>query len=160
VLNAYLGDPAATAEAFRDLWFHTGDLMRRDAEGWFYFVGRMKDVIRRRGENISAFDLEQALLAHTDIVEAAAYGVPSELTEEDVMVSLVLRPGARLGPRDIIDWAAGRLAPFMVPRYLRIVASIPRTETEKAAKHALKALGVTPDAYDREAAPDRTRRMG
>jgi crotonobetaine/carnitine-CoA ligase len=148
VLSGYHGDPAATAEAFRDLWFHTGDLMRRDGDDFFYFVGRLKDVIRRRGENISAFDVEQVLLTHPDVLEAAAYGVPSELTEEDLMVSVRPRAGAALAPQDVADWAAGRLAPHMVPRYVRLCAELPRTETEKVAKHLLKAQGVTPDTHD------------
>lgn len=148
ILSNYYDDPAATAEAFRDLWFHTGDIVRRDADGYFYFVGRLKDVIRRRGENISAFDVEQALLTHPDVMEAAAYGVPSELTEEDLMVSVVPRAGSGLTAQDVVDWAAGLLARHMVPRYVRLTDAIPRTETEKAAKYRLKALGVTPDAED------------
>lgn len=150
ILSDYYGNSAATADAFRDLWFHTGDLMRRDADGYFYFVGRLKDIIRRRGENISAFDLEQALLDHPDLVEAVAYGVPSEMTEEDVMVTVVPRPGAAVSARDVVDWAAARLAKHMVPRFVRLTDAIPRTETEKPAKYQLKALGVTPDTTDFE----------
>lgn len=148
LLTGYHGDPAATAEAFRNLWFHTGDLVRRDAEGNFYFVGRNKDIIRRRGENISAYDVEQALLAHPDILEVAAYGVPSELTEEDLMVSVVPRPGSGLAAADVVDWARARLASHMAPRYVRLTDALPRTETEKVAKYKLKALGVTADALD------------
>ncbi len=150
IMTDYYGNPAATVEAFRDLWFHTGDLVRRDEDGFFYFVGRLKDVIRRRGENISAFDLEQALLDHPDIVEAAAYGVPSELTEDEVMVTVVPRPGTALAAQDVVDWAASRLSRHMVPRYVRLVDAIPRTETEKPAKYRLKELGVTPDTIDFE----------
>jgi carnitine-CoA ligase len=148
--TGYYGDPAATAEAFRDQWFHTGDQVRRDADGYVYFVGRTRDVVRRRGENISAFDLEQVLLAHPDILEVAAYGVPSELTEEDVMVTVVPRAGAPLAPHQVWEWAAARLARHMIPRYVRIAASVPRTGTEKIAKYRLRALGVTPDTADRE----------
>jgi crotonobetaine/carnitine-CoA ligase len=148
ILSNYYGDPAATAEACRDLWFHTGDLVRRDEDGFFYFIGRQKDVIRRRGENISAFDVEQVLLAHPDIVEVAAYGVPSELTEEDLMVSVVAREGSGLAAAEVIEWAQSRLAPHMVPRYVRMADALPRTETEKAAKYKLKALGVTTDTLD------------
>lgn len=151
ILSDYYGDAAATAEAFRDLWFHTGDLVRRDADGYFYFVGRLKDIIRRRGENISAFDLEQTLLDHPDLVEAVAYGVPSELTEEDVMVTVVPRAGVTVTARDVADWVAARLARHMVPRYVRLADAIPRTETEKPAKYQLKALGVTADTVDFEA---------
>lgn len=148
ITTGYEGDPAATAAAFRDGWLRTGDLARRDADGYFHFVGRLKDIIRRRGENISAFDLEQCLLAHPDIAEAAAYGVPSELTEEDVMIAVVGRPDATLDPRALREWIAMRLAPHMVPRYVRIAASLPRTPTEKIAKHELIAAGITADAVD------------
>jgi carnitine-CoA ligase len=148
VTTGYFGDPAATAAAFRDGWLRTGDLARRDRDGFFHFVGRLKDIIRRRGENISAFEVEQALLSHPDIVEAAAYGVPSELTEEDVMATAVPRAGAAVDPRALRDWAARRLARHMVPRYLRIAERIPRTPTEKVAKHLLVAQGVTPGTVD------------
>ncbi|WP_283136632.1 AMP-binding protein [Rhizohabitans arisaemae] len=152
VMSGYHGDPEATADAFRGQWFHSGDLVRRDGRGHFFFLGRLKDVIRRRGENISAFDLEQALLEHPDLVEVAAYGVPSELSEEDVMVTAVAREGAATTAKDIWAWASARLARHMVPRYLRLVGSMPKTQTEKAAKHLLRELGVTPDTADREEA--------
>lgn len=148
ILTGYYGDAQASADAFRDGWFRTGDLMRRDCEGFHYFVGRLKDVIRRRGENISAFDLEQVLLAHPDIVEAAAYGVPSELTEEDVMVTIVRRPASSLTETDVHNWAAAHLASHMWPRYVRLADAVPRTPTEKIAKYLLKDLGVTADTID------------
>jgi len=146
--TGYFGDPAATASAFRNGWLRTGDLARREPDGSFHFVGRLKDIIRRRGENISAFEVEQALLSHPDIVEAAAYGVPSELTEEDVMATAVPRAGAAVDAAALRDWAARRLARHMVPRYVRIAERIPRTATEKVAKHLLIAQGVTPGTVD------------
>ncbi len=148
VTTGYFGDPAAAEAAFRDGWLRTGDLARRDADGFFHFVGRTRDIIRRRGENISAFDLERVLLSHPDVAEAAAYGVPSELTEDDIMVTVVPRDGATLDPRALREWAVGRLARHMVPRYVRVAASVPRTPTEKVAKHILVAEGVTADAVD------------
>jgi crotonobetaine/carnitine-CoA ligase len=148
IMNGYYGDASATAAAFRDGWFRTGDLMRRDADGFHHFVGRLKDLIRRRGENISAFDLEQALLSHPDVLEAAAYGVPSELTEEDVMVTIVPRPGSALDADGIFEWARTRLARHMWPRYIDLADSLPRTPTEKIAKHLLKQRGVTPGSVD------------
>lgn len=150
--SGYFGDPQATAEAFRGAWLRTGDLAWRDPDGHFHFVGRLKDVIRRRGENISAFDIEQVLLSHPDIVEVAAYGVPSELTEEDVMATAVPRAGASIDAAELRDWAARRLARHMVPRYFRIADSIPRTPTEKVAKHVLIAEGITPGTIDFECA--------
>lgn len=152
MMSGYHADPTATADAFRDLWFHTGDLMRQDDDGYFYFVGRLKDIIRRRGENISAYDVEQELAAHRDLVEVAAYGVPSELTEEDVMVTVVPRDGVEITASNVWEWAVERLARHAVPRYVRITDALPRTETEKVAKQALKELGVTSDTADREAA--------
>jgi crotonobetaine/carnitine-CoA ligase len=158
VTTGYEGDPAATEAAIRDVWFLTVDLARRDGDGYFHFVGRLKDIIRRRGENISAFDLEQALLAHPDVAEAAAYGVPSELTEEDVMVAIVPRAGATLDPAILRHWLGQRLAPHMLPRYVRIAAGLPRTPTEKVAKHALIAAGITADAIDFETRTARANR--
>jgi crotonobetaine/carnitine-CoA ligase len=160
ITTGYYGDEPATAAAFRNGWFRTGDLARRDAEGYFYFVGRLKDIIRRRGENISAFDIEQALSSHPDILEVAAYGVPSELTEEDVMVTAVARPGACLEHEAVRDWAAQRLARHMVPRYIRLAEAIPRTPTEKSAKHVLAAEGVTADTVDFEPSEMRMRGAG
>jgi carnitine-CoA ligase len=154
-MNGYYGDIDSTRAAFRDGWFRTGDLMRRDRDGYYYFVGRVKDLIRRRGENISAFDLEQTLLTHPNVLEVAAYGVPSELTEEDVMVTVVARPASTLTQRDIFDWAAARLSRHMWPRYVRLADAIPRTPTEKSAKYLLKELGVTPDAVDFESSAHR-----
>lgn len=148
IMNEYYGNTAATAEAFRDGWFHTGDLARRDRDGYYYFVSRLKDLIRRRGENISAFDLEQTLLTHPDILEVAAYGVPSELTEEDVMVSLVARPGSALTAQDVLQWAVTHLSRHMWPRYIQLTDALPRTPTEKVAKYLLRARGVTADAID------------
>ena len=151
ITTGYEGDPEATEAAFRGDWFRTGDLARRDADGYFYFVGRLKDIIRRRGENISAFDVEQCLLAHPDIADAAAYGVPSELTEEDLMVAVVARGGATLDARALREWVAAHLAPHMIPRYVRIADALPRTPTEKVAKHILAGEGVTADSVDFEA---------
>ena len=148
IMNEYYGNAAATAEAFRDGWFHTGDLVRRDRDGYHYFVSRLKDLIRRRGENISAFDIEQALLLHPDIVEAAAFGVPSEYTEEDVMVCVVARPGSSLTAQDVAQWAGNHLARHMCPRYVELTGALPRTPTEKTAKYLLKARGVTANTVE------------
>ena len=100
IADGYLGMPEATMASRRNLWFHTGDLLRRDADGFFSFVGRLTDSIRRRGENISAFEVEEVVKLHPDVLDAAAYGVPSELTEDDVMVAVVARPGCADRPAD------------------------------------------------------------
>ena len=150
LLRGYWAMPDATLAALRDQWFHTGDVMRQDADGHFYFVGRTKDMVRRRGENISAAEVEQALETHPAVLEAAVFGVPSDLTEEDVMACVVLRPGAALSAADLIAHAQRCMARFMVPRYLRFMAALPRTPTDKVEKFRLAAQGVTPDTHDHD----------
>jgi crotonobetaine/carnitine-CoA ligase len=146
----YLGDEAATSAAFTDGWFRTGDLGRVDEDGWVYFTGRKKDAIRRRGENISAFEIEEIVEAHPAILEAAAFGLPSEVTEEDVMVCAVLKPDAALAPQELVEWCEARMARHMVPRYVEFVDALPRTPTEKVEKYQLRARGVTAATWDRE----------
>jgi carnitine-CoA ligase len=148
VSDGYLGMPEETVRVTRNLWFHTGDLARRDAEGYIYFVGRGKDAIRRRGENISAFEVEEVVEAHPDVLEAAAFGVPSELTEEEVMVAVVPRPGRTVEPAALIAFCTERMARHMVPRYVDVVEALPKTPTEKIEKYRLKELGVTERTWD------------
>jgi crotonobetaine/carnitine-CoA ligase len=155
ITSGYYGSPDATAETFRNLWFHTGDKVWRDEDGYFYFLDRMKDSIRRRGENISAFDLELEVNTHPAILESAAIGVPSELEDEDVKLAVVLRPGMRLNPEELVEFCTERLPKFMVPRYVEFLDTLPRTPTDKVAKYRLRAEGdhgVTPSTWDREAA--------
>ena len=145
----YHGMPEATAEAFREGWFHTGDLARLDSEGWLYYLGRKKDAIRRRGENISAFEIEEVVEAHPAVLQAAAFGLPSELTEEEVKVCVVLRPGASLSPGELVAWCEARMARHMVPRYLEFLDQMPLTPTEKVEKYRLREAGVTESTWDR-----------
>jgi carnitine-CoA ligase len=153
ISHGYHADPAATARAWRNGWFHTGDRFRRDALGHFHFIDRAADAIRRRGENISAFEVENVLLAHPDIVEAAVVGVPVPGgSEQDVLAVLRTADGAAIDPASLLDWLRPRLPHFMLPRYLRIVADLPRTPTQKVEKHRLRAAGVTADTWDRDAA--------
>lgn len=149
VMTEYFGMPEATAAAFRDGWFRTGDLGRLDGDGYLSFLGRSGDVIRRRGENISAAEVELAVETHPGVLSAAAIGVPSEWTEEDVMVVVVPRPGAALTPEDLIAHLTGRLAAHMLPRYVDLVPDLPRTPTEKVEKFRLAERGVTPTTWDR-----------
>ena len=148
IADGYFGMPEATLRSRRNLWFHTGDLLRRDADGYYSFVGRTSDSIRRRGENISAFEVEEVVKLHPGVLDAAAYGVPSEFTEDDVMVAVVPRPGHGLDPADLAAFCAGRLARHMVPRYVDVVADLPRTPTEKIRKDVLRDRGVTATAWD------------
>ena len=155
----YLGDAEATDAGFADGWFHTGDLGRVDAAGWVYFLGRKKDAIRRRGENIAAFEIEEVIEAHPAVLEAAAFGVPSELTEDEVMVCAVLRPDTTLAPDELVAWCEMRMARHMVPRYVEFLSSLPRTPTEKVEKYRLRERGITTATWDRLAARDFRRGM-
>lgn len=148
--QGYFGMPEATMVANRNLWFHTGDLARRDDDGWFYYVGRRAESIRRRGENISSFEIEEVLKLHPDVLDAAAYGVPSELTEDDVMVAIVARPSASLDPASLIEFCRDRMARHMLPRYVEFVNGLPRTLTEKVEKQTLIGRGVGPSTWDRD----------
>lgn len=147
--DGYYGMAEATERSWRGSWFHTGDLARSDADGYHYFVGRLTDSIRRRGENISAFEVEEVVKLHPAVLDAAAYGVPTELSEEDVMIAVVSRPGAVVDPRQLVDFCAGRMAAHMVPRYVEIVESLPRTPTEKVEKSVLRQRGLTAATWDR-----------
>ena len=144
--------PEASAAAWRNGWFHTGDRLRRNAEGDYFYVDRQKDAIRRRGENISSFAVEAELLSHPGVADAAAIGVPSPQGEQDVMAVVVLRPGAELDPADFLAYLRPRMAHYMVPRYIRYVAELPKTPSARTQKHLLRADGVTGDTWDREAA--------
>ena len=150
--HGYHRNPEATARAWRNGWFHTGDAFRRDEAGNFFFVDRVKDAIRRRGENISSFEVETEILAHPAVQEAAAVGVPSELGEEELLGVVVVKPGHTVEPAELIAFLSGRMAHFMVPRYIRFVDALPKTPTSKVEKHALRAEGVTDQTWDREAA--------
>ncbi|HPR45868.1 MAG TPA: AMP-binding protein, partial [Ottowia sp.] len=150
LMDGYWGQPQESLQALRNQWFHTGDLLRRDEDGWYYFVGRAKDVVRRRGENISAAEVEQAIEEHPAVLECAVIGVPSELTEEDVMAWVVPRPGQPLRADELAAWCGGRMAGFMVPRFVRIVDELPKTPTDKVEKTRLREQGAA-GAWDREA---------
>lgn len=141
-----------TVEAWRNLWFHTGDRVSRDPDGNYRFIDRMKDSIRRRGENISSWEVEQVLLAHPAVSSCAVYAVPSELGEDEVMAALVPEPGTQIDPVEIMDFCSGRLAYFAIPRFLDIVAELPLTENRKIRKVALREAGITPTSWDRDAA--------
>ncbi len=150
--SGYYKNPEATVEAWRNGWFHTGDAFRMDDEGNYYFVDRIKDAIRRRGENISSFEVEAEVQMHPAIQEAAAVAVKSEVSEDEVMVCVSLAPDQTLDPVELLEFLQPRMAHFMIPRYVRVMDDLPKTPTSKVQKHLLKAEGVTPDTWDREAA--------
>ncbi len=141
-----------TAEAFRDGWFHTGDRAVRDADGYYRFVDRLKDAIRRRGENVSSFEVEQVLLSHPDVGNAAVFPVPSALAEDEVMAAIVPRPGSALTESALCEFCRPRLAKFAVPRFIEFVDELPVTESGKVQKFKLRDRGVTARTWDREAA--------
>ncbi len=151
IADGYYGMPEETAAARRDGWLLTGDLATRDAAGNYFFAGRRTESIRRRGENISAFEVEEVVLAHPDVLDAAAFGVPSELSEEDVMVAVVARPGHAVDPAALAAHCAAGMAAYMVPRYVEVLDALPRTPTEKVEKYRLAERGVTAATWDREA---------
>ena len=153
LMTGYWGMPEATLAAFRNQWFHTGDVLKQDADGWLYFLGRRKDIVRRRGENISAAEVEMEIELHPDVLECAVVGVPSDMTEEDVMACVVLHSASTLSPRALTDWCATRMARFMVPRYVLMLPSLPKTPTDKIEKFRLQEQGASA-AWDREKSTD------
>jgi carnitine-CoA ligase len=156
--HGYNANPEATARAWRNGWFHTGDAFRRDEAGNFFFVDRMKDAIRRRGENISSFEVEVEIGAHPKVRETAVVGVPSEFGEDEVMAIVAPVPGADIDPVEIISFLTPRMPHFMVPRYIRFMADLPKTPTQKIEKHLLRQQGITEDTWDRERAGIRLKR--
>ena len=150
--SGYYKNPEATARAWRNGWFHTGDAFRRDDDGYFYFVDRIKDAIRRRGENISSFEVEAEVVAHPDVRECAAIGVPNEISEDDVLAVVAPVEGRSIDPVALIEFLRPRMAHFMVPRYVRVVDELPKTPTAKVQKAELRKQGVTADTWDREKA--------
>lgn len=134
----YLNDAEQTAASFHDGWFRTGDLVRRDADGYFFFVARQKDIIRRRGENISGAELDRVFESHPQVAQAAAIAVPSELGEDEVLVAVVTAPQSALSPGELSGWCRSRLAPVKWPRYIVFVDALPQTPTQRVAKHVLR----------------------
>ncbi len=148
--SGYYKDAEATQKAWRNGWFHTGDAFRRDEDGYYYFVDRVKDAIRRRGENISSFEVEVEVCAHPAVREAAAIGVPSEYSEDDVMVVVAPVPGHTVDPAELVTFLSDRMPYFMVPRYVRVLDELPKTPSAKVQKALLRGEGVTVDSWDRE----------
>lgn len=150
--TGYFGTPEKTVEAWRNLWFHSGDRVIREPDGYYKFVDRLKDAIRRRGENVSSFEVEQVLLSHPEIATAAAYPVRSELAEDEVMAAIVRQPGSSLDEASIIRFCEARMPYFAVPRFLEFVDVLPATENGKIQKYKLRERGITDSTWDREAA--------
>jgi crotonobetaine/carnitine-CoA ligase len=148
--SGYFGMPEATADARRNCWFHTGDGLKRDEEGWYYFLDRIKDALRRRGENISSFEVEHAVAGHPDVREVAVVAAPADFEggEDEVVAVVVLEPGGDV--KALAQWAGETMPKFLVPRYWRVLDELPKTPSEKIQKGALRKQGIG-DAFDREA---------
>ncbi len=144
----YYKNEKATSEKQSSDWIRTGDVMRRDKKGYLYFVGRNTESMRIKGENVSAYEVEQILQKHPAILEAAVYAVPSELAEDEIMCSLTLVEGSKITEAELVAYAADNLAKFAVPRYVRIVDEFEKTETHRIKKKPLEAAGVVPGTYD------------
>ncbi|WP_054692321.1 AMP-binding protein [Desulfosarcina cetonica] len=152
MMLGYYNMPDKTLEACRNLWFHSGDLAKKDTDGYFYFVDRKKDALRRRGENISSFEVERAINTHPKVLESAAVAVKSELAEDEVKICVVLQPGEQMDPAELIRYANDRMPYFAVPRYVEFMDHLPKTPTERVQKFRLKEAGLTATTWDRERA--------
>ncbi len=151
IFSGYYRREAETVEAWQNLWFHTGDRGTMDEDGFLFFIDRMKDCIRRRGENISSWEVESAVNTHEAVLESAAYGVASELSESEVVIAVVLQPGATLAPEELLDYCHGRMAHFAIPRYVRFMDALPKNASERVEKYKLREQGLTPETWDRDA---------
>ncbi len=147
----YWNRPDATVAASRNLWHHTGDSGRADEDGFITFVDRKKDALRRRGENVSSMEVEAAIMRHPAVERAAVHAVPSELTEDDIKVCLVLAGDATLSPADIFAFCKAHLPYFAVPRYVEVLDALPVNAMGRVMKHVLRERGLTPDTWDLEA---------
>ncbi len=143
-MAGYNANPEATVKAWRNLWFHTGDAMRRDKDGWFYFIDRTNDCLRRRGENISSFEIEQVVMGHPAVIDVAVIGVPSpfEEKEQEVKICAVLEKGRNVSEREIYEFCAPLVPRFAVPRFVEIYDQLPKTPTNKVQKAELRKHGI------------------
>jgi crotonobetaine/carnitine-CoA ligase len=148
----YYKNEKASTKKVRDGWLHTSDVVYRDEDGNLYFVDRLTDSMRRRGENVSSYEVEREVNAHPAVLESAAFGVKSDLGEDDIMVAVVRKPGAEVTPEELVAFLEKRVAKFMIPRYIDFRDSLPKTETHRVQKSDLKNQGVTGSTWDRESA--------
>ena len=147
-MQGYFNQPQATLEAWRNLWFHTGDLLRRDAAGNYFYIDRKKDRIRRRGENVSSSDIERSAAAHPAIAECVVLAHAAGAGEDDIRLIAVLKAGCMLAPAELHAWLKAQLPKFMWPRYIEIVDTLPRTGTNKVEKNKLAQQGLSANVWD------------
>ncbi len=150
--EGYYKKPKETLELFKNFWIHTGDLGRMDEDGYFYFVDRKKQALRRRGENISSFEVEAVINSHPSVLESCVVGVPSDVGEEEVKAAVVPIEGQTVSEEELIEWCEPRLAYFSIPRYIAFRQSLPKTPSERVEKYKIKVEGITDDCWDREEA--------
>jgi carnitine-CoA ligase len=152
MFEGYWGRPDATVETSRNWWYHTGDIGQVDAEGYLYFVDRKADYLRRRGENISSFEVERILMSHGALADVAVHAVPSPLTEDDLKVTATVKDGASITEEELFRWCAEELPYFALPRYIEFRAELPRSPVGRVLKRDLREEGVTSSTWDAEAA--------
>jgi carnitine-CoA ligase len=152
MFEGYWGRPEATVEASRNWWYHTGDVGRIDEDGYLYFVDRKADYLRRRGENISSFEVERVLMSHGALADVAVHAVPSPLTEDDLKVTATVKEGASITEEELFRWCVDQLPYFALPRYIEFRAELPRSPVGRVLKRDLRAEGVTDATWDAEAA--------
>jgi crotonobetaine/carnitine-CoA ligase len=150
MFEGYWGRPEATVATSRNWWYHTGDIGRIDDDGFLFFVDRKADYLRRRGENISSFEVEKILLKHGALADVAVHAVPSELTEDDLKVTATLAPGASVSEEELFRWCLDELPYFALPRYIEFRAELPRSPVGRVLKRTLRDEGVTPTTWDVE----------
>jgi crotonobetaine/carnitine-CoA ligase len=151
MFEGYWGRPQATVEASRNWWYHTGDIGRLDEDDYLYFVDRKADYLRRRGENISSFEVESVLMSHGKLTDVAVHAVPSPLTEDDLKITAVLGPGAELAEEALFRWCIDALPYFALPRYVEFRDELPRSPVGRVLKRVLRDEGVTEATWDAEA---------
>lgn len=152
MLHYYHKMPEKTVQDFRNFWFHTGDAGRMDKEGYIYFVDRVKDYIRRRGENISSFEVEKIVSSHPDVEESAAIGVKAEegkYSENEIMIVVIPKKNKTIDPKDLVKFLEPKMPVFMIPRYVRFVKNLPKTGTQRTQKNKIREQGITKDTWDR-----------
>jgi crotonobetaine/carnitine-CoA ligase len=152
MFEGYWGRPEATVETSRNWWYHTGDIARVDDDRYLYFVDRKADYLRRRGENISSFEVERILMGHGALADVAVHAVPSDLTEDDLKITATLEEGAALTEEELFRWAIDELPYFALPRYVEFRAELPRSPVGRVLKRQLRDQGVTEATWDAEAA--------
>ena len=152
-MSGYYKMPEATVRDTRNLWLHTGDRGRLDEDGYLYFVDRKKEAIRRRGENISAYEVEMLIARHPSVLEVAAVPVASELSEDEVMVYRRVPDGCEVSEEELVRFANQNMAHFMVPRFVHFIEALPKTASEKIEKYKLKTWAEQnrQTLWDREA---------